>query len=559
MVKLQFLVATLALSSAPLALSQPDGSFVQIVTEGDTLPGGAGTVLQVFDGILNNSGDVAFAFRSMNGSTAYQGLALWSDGTIEIRELSGTSVGPSGESWQSFSRRPLNLTDDGAILFTGSLDTGPLNQGVVTGIGLSTPGNGPATICYENQPLPDGNGIFDGAGLQIARMNQAREIGVLFVIDDATLPRTDTPGLFLWSDGALSFAHEPRSESNGDEQRSVIDFVINDQGVLAFAFPRRVGSVFESPFVIRDNGANTVLITAFDPAPGITGATFGGLTNAYGKFRINNARETAFHTTISGSGIDSFINSALWLAPPPTSPIALVAQEGDAVSGGTATIGDLQVISGNFALNDNGVTAFGVSVNGVYYSHDSSTQLVAEAGDSPPRGDGILGLQGSPTGGTPIPGNAGPGWLALNNSNQVAFLTNIAGSTSGDDAICLYHPDNGLTIPVRTGDTLFGSAVGNLWFQVDSITGEEGTGFNDSGEIAFRYSLLGGTTGLALWQPDPAPCTADVNGDGALTPTDFTAWINAFNNSLPECDQNGDGSCTPTDFTAWIANFNAGC
>jgi choice-of-anchor B domain-containing protein len=56
------------------------------------------------------------------------------------------------------------------------------------------------------------------------------------------------------------------------------------------------------------------------------------------------------------------------------------------------------------------------------------------------------------------------------------------------------------------------------------------------------------------------PCSnlADVNGDGAVTPTDFSAWINAFNNNLPECDQNGDGSCTPTDFSAWIANFNAG-
>ena len=55
------------------------------------------------------------------------------------------------------------------------------------------------------------------------------------------------------------------------------------------------------------------------------------------------------------------------------------------------------------------------------------------------------------------------------------------------------------------------------------------------------------------------PCLPDVNGDGTVTPTDFTAWINAFNNNLPECDQNGDGSCTPTDFTAWIANYNAGC
>ena len=57
----------------------------------------------------------------------------------------------------------------------------------------------------------------------------------------------------------------------------------------------------------------------------------------------------------------------------------------------------------------------------------------------------------------------------------------------------------------------------------------------------------------------PEPCPADVNGDGAVTPTDFTAWINAFNNNLPECDQNSDGVCTPTDFTAWINNFNAGC
>jgi hypothetical protein len=57
----------------------------------------------------------------------------------------------------------------------------------------------------------------------------------------------------------------------------------------------------------------------------------------------------------------------------------------------------------------------------------------------------------------------------------------------------------------------------------------------------------------------PPPCFPDVNNDGVVNPTDFDAWINAFNNQLPECDQNGDGSCTPTDFSAWIANYNAGC
>ncbi|GAB5497590.1 MAG: hypothetical protein Phyf2KO_26700 [Phycisphaerales bacterium] len=55
------------------------------------------------------------------------------------------------------------------------------------------------------------------------------------------------------------------------------------------------------------------------------------------------------------------------------------------------------------------------------------------------------------------------------------------------------------------------------------------------------------------------PCLADVNGDGMLSPTDFTAWIDAYNGGDAGCDQNADGSCTPTDFTAWITNYNNEC
>ncbi|GAB5496138.1 MAG: hypothetical protein Phyf2KO_12180 [Phycisphaerales bacterium] len=56
--------------------------------------------------------------------------------------------------------------------------------------------------------------------------------------------------------------------------------------------------------------------------------------------------------------------------------------------------------------------------------------------------------------------------------------------------------------------------------------------------------------------PQPEDC-CDVNQDGACTPTDFSAWINAFNNNLSTCDVNQDGSCTPTDFSAWINAFNS--
>ena len=59
--------------------------------------------------------------------------------------------------------------------------------------------------------------------------------------------------------------------------------------------------------------------------------------------------------------------------------------------------------------------------------------------------------------------------------------------------------------------------------------------------------------------PPTTNCPPDTNGDGILSPADFTAWIAAFNTQSPSCDQNADDSCTPADFTAWIANYNAGC
>ncbi|GAB5494985.1 MAG: hypothetical protein Phyf2KO_00650 [Phycisphaerales bacterium] len=45
-------------------------------------------------------------------------------------------------------------------------------------------------------------------------------------------------------------------------------------------------------------------------------------------------------------------------------------------------------------------------------------------------------------------------------------------------------------------------------------------------------------------------CLANVNGDGMLTPTDFTTLNAAFNSNAPEYDQNREEACTQTDFTA---------
>ena len=72
-------------------------------------------------------------------------------------------------------------------------------------------------------------------------------------------------------------------------------------------------------------------------------------------------------------------------------------------------------------------------------------------------------------------------------------------------------------------------------------------------------TFTGMSTVVASGPVPPAPCLADTNHDGTLSPADFTSWIAAFNAGAPECDQNSDGACDPSDFTAWIANFNMGC
>ncbi len=142
-------------------------------------------------------------------------------------------------------------------------------------------------------------------------------------------------------------------------------------------------------------------------------------------------------------------------------------------------------------------------------------------------------------------------------------------SISGNTAVigAFRHDDHGASIQ---GSVYMFRFDGTDWVQEAEMfagdgVGSSGFGLSVSGDTAVigtDWDDVNGYRSGSAYIFDlncTTPCLPDVNSDGQLTPTDFTAWVNAFNNNLPVCDQNGDGSCTPTDFTAWVANFNAGC
>lgn len=59
--------------------------------------------------------------------------------------------------------------------------------------------------------------------------------------------------------------------------------------------------------------------------------------------------------------------------------------------------------------------------------------------------------------------------------------------------------------------------------------------------------------------PTDFRCLPDVNNDGRLTPSDFTAWIVAYNRNDIAADMNLDGLVRPNDFNEWLRLYNLGC
>jgi 6-phosphogluconolactonase (cycloisomerase 2 family) len=185
----------------------------------------------------------------------------------------------------------------------------------------------------------------------------------------------------------------------------------------------------------------------------------------------------------------------------------------------------------------------------------------------------------NPTAFTPLPNSpyvsAGdsPAYIATMEAGDYVFVGHGRDATVRGFAV---DKDGSLTPTAAFHDVGGQGSIGDMTSYKDLlfVTDDTLESGGERGVIVFRVETNGDLTqigpiydagvprpegDLIVWAPETDDCLADVNHDGQVTPTDFTAWINAFNNSLPECDQNGDGSCTPTDFTAWISNYNNGC
>ena len=140
-------------------------------------------------------------------------------------------------------------------------------------------------------------------------------------------------------------------------------------------------------------------------------------------------------------------------------------------------------------------------------------------------------------------------------SNQANYPSLAGNPKTGEHNTFIANADeNGYTIynksPYRADGSNDFSLSYNCWGNLTSAQVD-----------AAIYDYFDDTTSsiAAVSSIYPCTCPADTNGDGMLSPADFSAWITAFNTVSPACDQNDDGMCSPADFSAWVTNYNAGC
>jgi hypothetical protein len=156
---------------------------------------------------------------------------------------------------------------------------------------------------------------------------------------------------------------------------------------------------------------------------------------------------------------------------------------------------------------------------------------------------------------TPIPGkffrSFFPNAATLDEAGQLAFLAELSDTANGPAAgrgLFLYDPDDGLQEIARTGDSLAGSTITNVYFNgtvLGAISSQSPdtslSGLNDAGQVAFAFTLASGQDGIAIWT---ANRPGDFNGDGKVDLADYTTWRNGLGTKYG-----------PEDYDEWKSHY----
>jgi hypothetical protein len=248
---------------------------------------------------------------------------------------------------------------------------------------------------------------------------------------------------------------------------------------------------------------------------------------------MNETGDLIFVGLVSDATDPANNGRGLFVVDGPSSVRALI-REGQAVPGGSSLAS-----FGRPSLNRSGHAAFYALITndpgappdianvGIYRTGAVGLTQIARQGQATPGGDGKIHLPS-------FLGAVSPRYEIrplFNNNGQVAFRSTLADTASGaagEHAIFFYDDALGLIEIARTGTPLLGSTVVDIGLRQSNLAdSHEEVGFNNAGQIAFRFTLADDREGVAIWSPDSSP------GEFRLTITPATASATGYDFTWP--------------------------
>jgi hypothetical protein len=420
--------------------SEGSGSLAIVAREGDQAPGTRdGVKYYDFNNpVLNNAGQTAFYADLRGGDVHFDGSAytnnqgIWSEGYGSLALVARTGSQPPGMAstvkYQVLAQ-DFVLNDAGQTAFWARTIGGCCHQGI-----WSDRSGSLALIVHTGSQAPDTpsgvnySSFFPGTIINYfgyrPALNNAGQTAFRATLIGSGVDSTNNSG--IWSEGSGSLAIVAREGDqapgtpNGVKYGDFLDNILfttitpalNNAGHTAF-HATLTGSGVDSTNnngVWSDGSGSLVLVARTgSQAPGTpNGVNF----QSFSLPALNDAGQTAFHAMLTGSGVDSTNNAGIW-ATDRIGALRLIARSGDA----------LEVAPGDFR------TISGLSFVGI-----------------PPSGS--TGNSGGST------GNSDGRPSAFNNSGQLAFAATFTDGTSG------IFVSNRVAIPEPGTILLLGFAAG---------------------------------------------------------------------------------------------------
>ena len=286
-----------------------------------------------------------------------------------------------------------------------------------------------------------------------------------------------------------------------------------------------------------DDFSNQIIVGRYNPTTGNTDFTFAAYINQFGLFTMDAGKPIYDET---GAEIGQLVNLDAVTGGSPLGP-SISAPAFDA-AGNIWFIGAVELYD---RFMDGGSDFDGALLRAVLDPDTFSyrLELVLENGTTATGPNSGLEYSVDFLGTANSGGGANPGSLWSNNVSAMAWNgSDISGTEPGDEAA------NGGVI-INTSITYDIDGDGNF---NDPSSGN----FDPDAPADESYSVA---LYVGYYQDGPAPCPADLTGDGVLNFFDVSAFLSAFSSNDPIADFTGDGVFNFFDVSAFLSAFSTGC